>query len=84
MQMEAPLGTAPSSVCAPRTSCRSAVLVQLAQTAMAYLFTAWLLSAGHAPQVVGVMVIGLLVLISVVTRPAPNLRAALQRALEVR
>ncbi|MFD4638477.1 hypothetical protein ACFWN2_14255 [Lentzea sp. NPDC058436] len=51
---------------------------------MAYIFVVSMLSTGHEPQVVAAMVAVLLVLVSVVTRPAPNLRAALGRALEVR
>jgi hypothetical protein len=78
------LGTDPLT-CVPRTSCRAGIVVQLAQTAMAYMFVVWMLSAGHAPVVAGGLLASVLLLVGVAASwKAGVLRSVLPPVLEAR
>jgi hypothetical protein len=60
-------------------------VLQLAQTAMAYVFVVWLLTAGHAPAVTGGLLASVLLLVGMAdSRKAGVLRSVLQPVMEGR
>lgn len=77
------MGTTDPFTCVPRTSCRTAALTRVAQTAMAYLFVAWMLVTGFTVQDAVLMLAGVLTLVTVTaSAPSPRIRAMLARMLE--